>query len=379
MTKINMASGDAIVSALIANGAEGETQVNWDDKELRILESRGVVGIMPITALRINLDNPRDGDWKSGVAELMDEIKLYGFDKSQPLTVLLDTPVEPIDPNVPVVPTGMVLRGNRRLSALLKMQAEMPDLFATILPDATVPVVTFSNLSATDIASLIVDHGKGRKRLELNSFELFLAVRVFVKSGTASQADIGRKLGKSRSWAQKMVALTKMPIEVRESFKPVLLNKLDETKLRMQDILFVARDYTALSADAFNARWAGYTAGTNPDGQFAQTNAAGSSVNIVANEMIDYTDLRGRANSHDSKSLVTILTNVRLGKDFGPTLDATFKSLETELTDLRVARTTLNATEVAELTELRAVRAVLTESEMAKVTKRLAVPAAPTE
>lgn len=346
MELVRAKNGDATIESaapvVTAMLGKRDSTVAWDSGNL---ESRGVVTTLLISQIKVNPDNPRDGDWQNETADLFKEISRDGYDKSQALTVVIKASVLPDDPAERDATEATVIRGNRRLTVVQRLAKENPERFAEIFPDGRIPVVVFGNLSKTDRAILTLDFGKGRKRRELNPYEMFLAVRMIVKAGTSSQADIGVKLGKSRSWAQKMVALSKLPAFVVEAFRPVLLNKLDETKLRMQDVLFVSRDYVANSGDAFAAIWTTWVDGTHPDGQaFAsarngQRRAAGS---------IDYADLHDRVNTFDSPIMREVIGGTDAG-DFVVELDNRLVTLEADAAITRKLRDTLPADEFAAL------------------------------
>lgn len=332
-TKLTNTEAESVVRNVLPSTVSTE---DWIPEEVRNLEAKGVVTVLPIEGLVTNPDNPRDGNWSDDVADLVGEISRLGYDKSQPVTVLLDSPKKK---------SGMTLRGNRRLSAILKIRNESPELFGELFPDGTIPAVVFADLTNQERAILTIDHGKGRKRRELNAYELFLAVRTFVKAGTASQTDIGAHFGKSRSWAQKMTALTKLPKNVVEAFKPALLGKQDETNLRIQDILFVARDYANMSKDEFSTVWGTWMDGTHPDSQSAKSRKNGGSGH---HESIDYSDLKERRNSFDSPTFVGILeSNGAAG--FPAALDAAFMSLETDQTFLRDMQDALTEKQFADI------------------------------
>lgn len=283
---------------IVQNMLKTENTESWHDAQIRRLESRAVVGEMHVDRLRINPNNPRDGEWMNDIDELLKGLKRQGFEKSQPLTVFLDTDEL----------TGMIGRGNRRFSAIVRLKSDNPELFAEIFPDGMIPVVMFKSddLTAHERQVLISDFGKGKKRKELNSYELFLAVRGFVRIGIANRKDIGQQFSRSESWAQKMVALTKLPDYVTTAFKPVLLGKLDESRLRMQDVLIVARDYNNLSSEAFAAEWSKWVAGTHPDGEWFKTH---QDKGQPKRESLDYSDIRERRNTYNSKTFQKILDN----------------------------------------------------------------------
>lgn len=302
---------------VLANVASKNDKVDqWSDGVPVTILRKGKAERVPFSSLKILPTNPREkASVEKNAARLKAAFLRVGYDPTSVLS---------IDEN------GETLRGSSRLTALKSLT---PEELATVLPDGVIPVIRFTGLTPWERQVIINDHGKEGDRQKLTRFELFNGVRGFVKCNDISVADIGAHYGFGRSWAQKMVALAKMPKEVQEAFRPVLENELTKTHLRMQDILFVARDYGNLNKADFAATWETWVAGTHPDGEaFKKSQSAANKTSGPQN--VDLSKVRENVNAFDSETVKNVV-NYCNAATFATTLDSQVASLERQLAEAR--------------------------------------------
>lgn len=277
------------------------------DANVATVATTGEPVSLPIMGLTVNPDNPREG---YDVENLIHRFRTYGFDPTQPLAIA------EMDDG-----TMVAVRGNRRLTGAQWLHDNDPEEFKRIFPEGKIPCILYKGLSKEEIAILAIDHGKGHDRQSLNGFEKFLAVRVLYRSGSKTQSKIAEIMGCSRAQAQKYIALAKLPKYVRDEFKPVLLNKLDDTNLRSMDILTVAKYHASESKEKFAETWKAFVDGTHPENQVSKKPTKES-------ESIDYSAIKDRINSFDSESFLS-LVDTSDSEAFPVNVDARFKKFET--------------------------------------------------
>jgi hypothetical protein len=283
-------------------------QTAVDSAVIRGVLSRGVPARRKLTELRVNPENPRK---EMKTEEIVSSYRRQGYDPTCP--ILIDE-------------SGMILRGHRRfLAAADFIKAVDAATAESVFPAGEVPVIVCPAVTRTEMLALLVDQGKSGDRKPLTAWEYVSAVGLFVAEGVATQAFIGDHFGFGRSWAQKMVALCKLPETVRAKFEPALSGRLTETKLRSNDILTVSRDYHNSTAEQFAGLWAQWENGTHPEGEAykAEQDAAKG-----RKQMLDYSAFRDNRNVGCPATLTAFLEANPTAAGFAASLKTAFKDAE---------------------------------------------------
>lgn len=220
--------------------------------------ARGVLRSVPISLIDCNPDNPRSAESvKANAERLARSIEENGFDPSAPLVV-----------EVQKNGRHKAWRGNCRLTAINIIATGNPKRFAELFPTGEVPCVVYDSLSRDEKLVVLNDFGKDRRQRNLDKEELAALVRFYVRNNFCSRKDVARLCGITEPLAQRYVALAKLPPEIQTAFRLALKAgpSLAETKLRVADILNVARDYSAdMAGFVAGPVWASWLAGTHAD------------------------------------------------------------------------------------------------------------------
>lgn len=336
MAKMTNAENATVVSSLAGNQREVESA------ECRKILTKAERRKMPIATLSPNPHNPRES---IDSTVLVGSISRNGYDPSYPIVC---------DSN------GRIYRGHRRHHAVCTIRDDYPELFAELFPDDCVECLVIDDLSEMEGFLLLYDHGESNDRVGLSEWEYVTSVIPnLIKIGIATQTGIAEHFGKSRTWAQQLLAVAKMPKFVRETFKPVLLNYRDElkkTKLRKQDILVVARDYVNFSASDFKSVWATWVDGTHPDSQSVQSKNGGSK------EILDYSEWR---NSRNLEGTPIVLTELLESAETIASFKMAIEKMSVELENLR--KSDLQVELESTKNRLATVESVLTKAQAKRV------------
>lgn len=314
----------------------------WDDEAPAQIAGKGKFQLVPLKDIKPNSANPRSPESiKENAGRIRPNMLANKYDQSQPISIDGDT--------------METVRGDSRLASLLGLN---PDQLAFVLgPDLLVPCIVYHGLTSWERVTLVNDHGKAGNRRELNGVEFFHAIKNYVFVGDMNAEQIGKHFGRSRSWAQKYMAVAKMPAACQAEFLKVFAGdkeSLSKTCLRSQDILVVARDF-ANARKGFDKSdvWNLWKSGDHPESETGKARAAAKNNGTPTATLIDFGKVQEVANAGKSERFAGIIHESNAGDVF-TTADIAFAELERQVA------------------ELSAIVNALTPKERATVDKRLA-------
>jgi len=199
------------------------------------------------------------------LAKMVESIKRHGYWPDRPLLVS--------QKGDGTEATYLVLRGNRRGSALLWLREHEPDNYASLIKEGKIPALVLRGLTREEEVDWRIDHTPDADRVPLDEWSTFLAIKQLVSIGIDTQEGIARKLGlvkskgkdagkPNRQYVQPRVNLARLPGYVQEEFAKLLTIDKSATNVRIADIATLYKvyseeflEYPEGNGPAFHSAW----------------------------------------------------------------------------------------------------------------------------
>jgi len=209
-----------------------------------------------------------------GLASMINSIKTRGWLADSLLTV-----------SIRADGTLRVLRGNRRTLAAQELKRIDPDAFARAFPSGSlVRCHVFTGLTYDQEVLIRNDHSKDLDAKTLSDWELFLAVKQYVKVGGHTESGIAIAMGRyskdkndnqvpDRSFIQKRVQLATLPDFVQTEYQKLWEGTKSDTAVRVSDIpkfaaaiaADVKADRSGMGVSPIDGKPLEYSAGGGPE------------------------------------------------------------------------------------------------------------------